>query len=351
MKIKKHEFGKLCDGRRVALYTLVNDKHMHATICTYGGIMVSLSTPDRSGNIEDVVYGFDTLSEYEGHNPYFGCIVGRYGNRIAGGQFTLDGQTYTLAKNNGNNHLHGGLVGFDKKVWAANAKETKYGPALDLKYKSPDGEEGYPGILKVKVRYTLTNDNALRIDYKATTDKKTVLNLTNHSYFNLSAGKSSTILDHFMKINADCFTPVDNEVIPTGEIRPVDNTPLDFRSATRIGDRISDRDQQMVYGGGYDHNWIVNGDAGTLRCAAEVYEEITGRLMKVYTTEPAVQFYAGNMLPEIHGKNGQTYQTRGALCLETQHYPDSPNHESFPTTELNPGETYKSTTIYTFTTK
>ena len=351
MKIKKQEFGVLSDGTHVDLYTLFNDSGMKATITNYGGIVVSLLTPDRQGEMGDVVLGYDALEAYEKRNPFFGCIVGRFGNRIANGEFPLDGETFSLARNNGENHLHGGLIGFDKKVWQAKAKETEDGPTLVLKYVSPDGEEGYPGTLTVKVIYTLTNDNALKIQYYATTDKKTVVNLTNHSYFNLSAGKSDTILDHTMMINADYFTPVDNTVIPTGEIRSVSNTPLDFHSPTLIGARINDDDTQLKFGGGYDHNWIVNGEAGELRVAAKVYDENSGRVMKVLTTEPAIQFYSGNMLPSIPGKYGLIYNNRGGLCLETQHYPDSPNKPDFPSTILGPGDTYQTTTIYKFKVK
>ncbi len=351
MKIKKQKFGTLSDGTNVDLYTLVNDSGMKAIITNYGGIVQSLFTPNHEGELEDVILGYDTLEPYENRNPYFGCIVGRYGNRIANGEFILDGQTYTLAKNDGKNHLHGGLAGFDKKVWQSRAKETAAGPALVLKYTSVDGEEGYPGTLRVKVTYTLSNDNALKIQYLATTDKKTHVNLTNHSYFNLSAGQSETILDHVMMLKADTYTPVDNTVIPTGEIRSLDNSPLDFRSPTVIGARINESDTQLKFGGGYDHNWIVNGEAGELRVAAKVFEKNSGRVMKVLTTEPAIQFYAGNMLPSVPGKNGVTYVKRGAFCLETQHYPDSPNKPDFPTTVLEPGNSYKSTTIYKFSTK
>ncbi len=351
MKIKKHIFGVLRCGTEVALYTLINDHGMKVSITNYGGIVVSLFTPDRYGDVGDVVLGFDTIEEYEKHNPYFGCLVGRFGNRIANGKFILDGPTYTLAQNDGNNHLHGGLKGFDKKVWISKAKETEEGPALVLKYTSPDGEEGYPGTLTVKVIYTLTNDNALKIKYTASTDKKTVINLTNHSYFNLSAGKSTTILDHTMMINADQFTPVDETLIPTGELRSVSNTPLDFRSPTPIGSRINDDDTQLNFGGGYDHNWVINGKANELRVAARVYDDSSGRAMEVLTTEPAIQCYAGNMLPTMIGKNQMTCVKRGGLCLETQHYPDSPNKPNFPSTALVPGDTYQTTTIYKFSTK
>ncbi len=349
MKIKKQSFGTLAGGMDIVLYTLVNAHGMRATITNYGGIVVSLMAPDRDGTFADVVLGFDTLAEYVEHSPYFGCLVGRFGNRIANGKFALKGVEYALAQNNGQNHLHGGVKGFDKCVWTARALETAEGPALVLAYVSPDGEEGYPGTLSVTVRYTLTDDNALKIDYVATTDKTTVVNLTNHSYFNLSAGAAETILDHEMLINADTFTPVDGTLIPTGELRPVAGTVMDFRAATPIGARISADDAQLEFGGGYDHNWIVNGEPGALRLAARVSEPTSGRVMEVHTTEPAIQFYAGNSLPPVlSGKAGRVYVQRGGFCLETQHYPDSPNKPEFPSTTLEPGQAYQTTTVYKF---
>jgi aldose 1-epimerase len=349
MKIKKQSFGTLADGTEVALYTLVNAQGMRATITNYGGIVVSLTAPARDGTFADVVLGFDTLAEYVSHSPYFGCLVGRFGNRIAKGKFTLKGVEYVLAQNDGQNHLHGGVKGFDKRVWTPRALETADGPALVLAYTSPDGEEGYPGTLLVTVTYTLTDDNALKVDYTATTDKTTVVNLTNHSYFNLSAGAVETILDHEMFINADTFTPVDGTLIPTGELRPVAGMPLDFRTATPIGARINVDDAQLKFGGGYDHNWIVIGEPGVQRLAARVYEPTSGRVMEVYTTEPAIQFYAGNMMPPtLPGKGGRVYVRRGGFCLETQHYPDSPNKPEFPSTMLEPGQTYQTTTMYKF---
>jgi len=349
MKIKKQSFGTLPDGAEVALYTLVNAQGMRATITTYGGAVVSLTAPDRAGTYADVVLGFDALEGYLGLNPFFGCLVGRFGNRIAHGKFTLDGVAYTLAQNDGDNHLHGGVKGFDKRLWAARAFEVADGPALELTYTSADGEEGYPGALSVTVVYTLTDANALRLEYTATTDKPTIVNLTNHSYFNLSAGAADTILDHALMLNADRFTPVDGTLIPTGELRPVAGTLLDFRAPTPIGTRINADDAQLKFAGGYDHNWIVNGAPGALRLAARVAEPTSGRVMKVYTTEPAIQFYAGNFLPPtLPGKGGAVYHWRGGFCLETQHYPDSPNKPSFPTTVLRPGETYRTTTEYRF---
>ena len=351
MKIKKEPFGTLSDGGEVALYTLVNDGGMVATITNYGGIVVSLYTPNREGTFEDVVLGFDTLQEYVDHSPFFGCLVGRVGNRIAYGKFALDGVEYELARNAGGHHLHGGRKGFDKVLWAPRALETADGPALELAYTSPDGEEGYPGTLAVQVTYTLTQNNALKIQYMAVTDRATIVNLTNHSYFNLSAGAADDILEHEMMLVADLFTPVDEALIPTGELRSVEGTPLDFRISTPIGARIAAEDEQIQLGGGYDHNWVVNGQPGDLRLTAQVKEPTSGRLMSVYTTEPAVQFYAGNMMPpSMPGKGGRTYVRRGGLCLETQHYPDSPNQPHFPSTRLAPGQSYNTTTIYGFST-
>jgi aldose 1-epimerase len=350
MKIKKEPFGTLSDGTEVALYTLVNDRGMKATITNYGGIVVSLHTPDRDGKLGDVVLGFDTFQEYAEHNPYFGCLIGRYGNRIANARFTLEGVEYALESGLGPHHLHGGFQGgFDKKVWAPKAGETAYGPALELTYTSPNGEAGYPGNLMTQVVYTLTRENALKIDYRATTDKATVVNLTNHSYFNLSAGAVDDILSHEIMIVADLFTPVDEALIPTGELRSVQGTPFDLRTPTPIGAHIDDDDEQLRYGGGYDHNWVLKGQPGELHLAVQVHEPTSGRVMSVYTTEPAVQFYAGNMMPpSMPGKGGRTYVRRGGLCLETQHYPDSPNQPHFPSTVLQPGEVYQTTTIYSF---
>ncbi len=349
MSITKQVYGKLPDDRVVDRYILVNEHGVAAAITNYGSIVLSLLVPDRDGVLGDVVLGFDTLAEYVDHSPFFGCIVGRFGNRIAHGRFTLDGVEYVLAQNDGQNHLHGGIEGFDKKVWAAQPLETADGPALELRYISPDGEEGYPGALSVRVVYTLSNDDALKIDYQATTERATVVNLTNHTYFNLTAGAADTILDHEMVIYADRFTPIDGTLIPTGELRPVEGTPLDFRTAMPVGARIESGDAQIAFGGGYDHNWVINGQAGALRPAARVYEPVSGRVVEVYTTEPAIQFYAGNMMPRsLPGKGGQVYLRRGGLCLETQHYPDSPNHPQFPSTTLRPGETYRTTTIYKF---
>jgi len=342
-------FGKLPSGEEVKIYTLTNEAGMEARITTYGGIVVSLEVPDRQGRMADVVLGFDSLDGYLKGHPYFGAIVGRYGNRIGGAQFTLDGVTYKLAANNGPNHLHGGIEGFDKKNWKVEAAERS---SLTLSYVSPDGEEGYPGTLRTRVTYTVTSDNGLRIDYEATTDKPTVVNLTNHSYFNLKDAGATSILDHEITINADRFTPVDETLIPTGELRPVEGTPFDLREPHRIGERIDAGDEQLRFGRGYDHNFVLNRTGEGLELAARVYEPATGRVLDVLTTEPGVQFYTGNFLDgTLEGKGGIVYQKRAAFCLETQHFPDSPNKPQFPSVVLRPGETYRTTTVYRFSVK
>jgi aldose 1-epimerase len=345
--VRKSSFGKTPDGTPVEIYTLRNSSGMEATIMTYGGIVTSLKVPDRNGKFGDVVLGYDNLGGYLTNSPYFGALIGRYGNRIAKGKFTLDGQTYTLATNNVPNHLHGGLKGFDKVVWTAKPVETFYGPGLELTYLSKDGEEGYPGNLSVTAIYTVTEKNELLLQYTATTDKDTVCNLTHHSYFNLRG--SGDILDHVVQINADKFTPVDSTLIPTGELKLVAETPFDFREPVAIGARIGDDNEQLKFGTGYDHNWVLNKQPGEVSLAARVYEPTTGRVMEVFTSEPGLQFYTGNFLDgTITGKRGQTYKFRDAFCMEAQHFPDSPNHPDFPTTELKPGETYKNTIAYKF---
>jgi aldose 1-epimerase len=349
MNIEKEPFGEMSRGQ-ADIYTLTNAKGGEVRITNYGGIVVSVKVPDRNGHLGDVVLGCKTLKQYVEKSPYFGALIGRYGNRIAKGKFTLNGKEYTLAVNNGPNHLHGGNVGFDKVIW--NAKEIKEPDAVGLKltYLSKDGEEGYPGNLSVTVRYLWTNDDELKIDYTATTDKPTVLNLTNHSYFNLAC--KGDILGHELMINADRFTPVDANLIPTGELRSVSGTPMDFRKPTAIGARINEPDQQLKYGPGYDHNFVLNNYDGSLRLAARVYEPTTGRVLEVYTAQPGLQFYSGNFLDgTITGKYGRVYQKHDAFCLETQHFPDSPNKPNFPSTVLNPGEKYTSTTVYKFTTR
>jgi aldose 1-epimerase len=348
-------FGHTKEGQDVKLYTLKNTNGVVAKITNYGGILTELHVPDKSGKNADVVLGYKTVDEYIKASPYFGALIGRYGNRIAKGKFTLDGKEYTLATNNGPNHLHGGKVGFDKKVWNVEAAEHHgdTGPMLKLSYSSADGEEGYPGKLDVVVTYTLTNDNALRIDYEAKTDKPTVLNLTNHSYFNLAGeGAPGDVLGHEMTINADHYLPVDATSIPTGEIAPVKGTPFDFTTPHTIGERIEQTPGKPY---GYDHNYILKGrEKDTdhkLELAARVYEPNSGRVMECWTTEPGVQLYTGNYLDGSNvGKSGKPYKIRNAFCLETQHWPDSPNQPKFPSTTLRPGETFKSTTIYKFPT-
>ena len=350
-KMQKQVFGKLGDGQSVDLYVLTNKQGMEAAITNYGGTLVSLKVPDKSGKIGDVVLGYDKVEGYESGKSYFGATVGRYGNRIAHAKFTLDGVTYTLEKNDGENHLHGG---FNKRVWRAKDVSTSAGQALELTYLSKDGEEGYPGNLSVKVVFTLSaNQNALKIDYTATTDKPTVLNLTHHSYFNLAGQGNGDVLKHQLTIHASKFTPVDATLIPTGELREVRNTPFDFLKPNAIGARIDQEDQQLKFGKGYDHNWVLDRKStDSLFLAAQVYEPETGRVMEVLTTEPGLQFYSGNFLDgSIQGKEGKTYAHRGALCLETQHFPDSPNRPDFPSTVLRPGQEFRSTTVYKFSTK
>lgn len=347
-RVEKRMFGKTKVGDSVDLYTLTNANGLETTITNFGGIVVSLRVPDRAGKMADVVLGFDALDGYLGDNPYFGAIVGRYGNRIAKGRFTLGGKEYRLATNNGPNHLHGGLKGFNKVVWQAQAT----GPAsLKLTYLSRDGEEGYPGNLTTVVEYSLTDANELKISYTATTDKDTVVNITNHSYFNLAGEGAGDILGHRMQIYADRFTPVDSTLIPTGELKSVAGTPFDFRQPHSIGERIGAADEQIKFGGGYDHNLVVNGNPGTLRPAARVIEPKSGRVMEVLTTEPGVQFYSGNFLDGSNkGKGGKPYKHRYGFCLETQHFPDSPNRPKFPSTTLKAGQKMQSSTVYRFLT-
>ena len=344
--IQTSEFGAI-DGQPVTLFTLTNASGANVGIIEYGGIVVSLNVPDRDGNLGDVVLGFDTLDAYIADTPYFGAITGRYANRIAGGKFEVDGTAYELPVNNGPNSLHGGIKGFDKVVWKGTPTES--GDGVSFAYVSQDGEEGYPGTLESTVTYTWTDSNELRIDYEASTDKPTVVNLTNHSYFNLKDGGASSILDHELMINASQYTPVDATSIPLGEIASLDGSPLDFREPTAIGARIEEEDEQLGFGAGYDHNYVIDRDAGGLALAATVNEPDSGRVMDVLTAEPGVQFYSGNFLDGHHlGKGGVAYQRRSGFCLETQHYPDSPNQPDFPSTVLRPGETYKTSTVYKF---
>jgi aldose 1-epimerase len=347
--VKKQAYGKLPDGTPIELYTLSNSNGMQAGIITYGGTVVSLTAPGRNGKFADVVLGADSLEGYLKQTNFFGAIIGRYGNRIGHGAFMLDGKQYILPKNDGANTLHGGPQGFDKRVWKASPVGAAEGQGLELTYVSRDGEEGFPGTLSVKVVYTLTTRNELTIEYTAATDKDTVVNLTNHSYFNLAGQGEGDILGHQVMIDADRFTPVDAGLIPTGELRAVKGTPFDFTTATAIGARIGQNDPQLKPGNGYDHNWVLNKGNGGLTKAAEVYEPKTGRVLEVWTTEPGVQFYTGNSLDgAVRGKDGKVYPFRSAFCLETQHYPDSPNKPSFPATALKPGGAYRTTTIYRF---
>ena len=351
-KMEKKPYGTTADGVAVDEYTLTNANGMEVKVITYGGIITSIKVPDRDGNMANVALGFNNLQDYETKSPYFGCITGRYANRIAKGKFTIDGTEYTLAVNNGPNALHGGLKGFDKVVWKAQEISAADGVALELSYLSPDGEEGYPGNLDVKVVYTLTDNNEIRIDYTATTDKPTVVNLTNHTYFNLAGEGSGDIYDHILMINADKYTPDDPTLIPTGELAPVEGTPFDFRIPKTIGPGQRSNHPQIVIGKGYDHNWVLSRpslDDKSLMLAARLYEPNSGRVLEVWTTEPGVQFYAGNFLDgSLYGTTGKAYRQSDGLCLETQHFPDSPNHPNFPSTVLRPGETYQTTTIFKF---
>jgi aldose 1-epimerase len=342
-------FGALPDGREVELYTLSNDSGMRVSVTTYGGIITALTAPDRDGELDDVVLGFENLDGYLAGHPYFGALIGRYGNRIAGGTFALDGQRYELARNNNNNHLHGGIAGFDKALWSPRPRSTPDGPQLELAYVSEDGEEGYPGRIEVTVTYTLGQLSELRIDYRATTDAPTPINLTNHSYFNLAGAGSGDILKHELTLDANRFTAVDCQLIPTGEMRDVAGTPFDFRQPHAIGARIEDGYEQLRYGHGYDHNFVLNSAGRDLSLAARVTEPTTDRVLEVLTREPGVQFYSANFLDGgITGKGGAVYGRRCAFCLETQHFPDSPNRPEFPNTILRPGEFYETTTIYRF---
>jgi aldose 1-epimerase len=347
-KIEKTFFGKLPNGQTVDLYTLKNANGMEVKISNYGGIITHWTAPDKDGKYEDVVMGYDSLAGYLAATPYFGAIIGRYGNRIAKGKFTLEGKNYILAKNNNENSLHGGTVGYDKVLWNVEALEWAES-ALKLTYLSKDGEEGFPGNVNITVVYTLQNDNSLKIDYSATTDKTTVINLTNHSYFNLS-GMKKDILDHEVTINADRFLPVDKGLIPTGELRLVKGSVFDFTKSISIGKGINEvKDEQIKLGGGYDHAWVLNKKDNELSLAATVLEKTSGRKMKVMTTEPAIQFYTANFLDgSIIGKGGVKYTKRLGLCLESEHYPDSPNQTAFPSVVLRPKETYSTTTIYQF---
>jgi aldose 1-epimerase len=350
--ITVNPFGQLKNGTQAHLYTLQNSSGFRADITDFGGAVVNLLVPDKNGTLVDVSLGFDNVADYQSRSPYFGAAIGRYGNRIGAKGFTLDGKAYTPPLNSGPPEarctLHGGTVGFDKVIWRARPTTLDGDPALVLEYTSPDGDQGFPGTLSVSVTYRVTADNALRIDYRATTDKPTVANLTNHTYFNLTGAGAGTILDHVLTINGSRITPVDPHLIPTGEFMPVAGTPFNFTAPHVIGERIGADHEQIKFGGGYDHNWVLDHPAGELALVATLHDPQSGRNMEVLTTEPGMQFYTGNFLNGLKGKNGHSYPKRSGLCLETQHYPDSPNRPEFPSTTLRPGETYESTTIYRF---
>jgi aldose 1-epimerase len=350
-KVQVSDFGKTSEGIAVYRYVLSNRKGIEAVVTSYGATLVSLRVPDRNGKAADIVLGYDDLAGYEEGKSFLGATIGRYGNRIAGGEFTLDGKVFHLPKNDGPNSLHGGTRGFNKRVWTGVDRSRADAQVLELSYTSPDGEEGYPGTLKAKVTYTLPAEaSELRIDYSATTDKDTIVNLTNHSYFNLSGDASKEIVDHQLLLRAPQFTPVDATLIPNGELRAVRGTPFDFTVPTTIGARINQDHEQLKFGKGYDHNWVLERTKkGALQLAAEVFEPTSGRVLQVLTTEPGIQFYSGNFLDgTAKGKGGQLYSHRTGLCLETQHFPDSPNHPKFPSTVLKPGEPYRSTTVLRF---
>ena len=350
--VTRDRFGTMPDGTPVDIFTLRNGHGMEVRAITYGGIIVSLRVPDRSGAVGDVVLGYDSLAGYLGDSPYFGAIVGRYGNRIANGRFTLDGVTYQLARNNGPNHLHGGVRGFDKVVWDAEPVSNDSGVGVRFTHVSPDGDQSYPGTLHAEVRYLLTPDDSLIVDYHATTDKATPVNLTQHSYFNLDGQGTRDILDDVLWINADRYTPVDSTLIPTGQLASVEGTPFDFRTPTPIGARIGQDNRQLQYAGGYDHNFVLNQTDSGLTHAARLESPSTGRTLDVYTDQPGLQFYSGNFLDgSITGKDGRVYNHRFGLCLETQHFPDSPNEPDFPSTILRPGAQYQSRTVFAFGTE
>ena len=347
--MKKEIFGRTPDGEKVESYELTNANGLEARIITFGAAVVSLRVPDRAGRMADVVLGFETMDGYAKGDRYFGAIIGRFANRIRRGRFVLDGIEYKLGTNDGGNHLHGGTRGFDKALWKASTVERSNDSSVALTYLSPDGEEGYPGNLSVEATYTLTGRNELRLDCVATSDKDTIVNLTNHCYFNLAGQGDGDILAHELMIDAESFAPVDSELIPNGGLRPVRGTPFDFRQMTAIGDRINQDDDQIRLAGGYDHNFVLNGESGTLRRAAMVRERASGRVMSVYTTQPGLQFYSGNFLDgRSTGKGGKVYKHRYGFCLETQHFPDSPNNPTFPSVVLRKGRQYQSTTVYSF---
>lgn len=349
--IYRSEFGTTKNGEPVSVFTLSNANGISISVINYGGAVISLKTPDHEGEFENIVLGYETLADYESGVSYMGALIGRFANRIANGVFELNGETYSLATNAGHTHLHGGELGFDKVVWDAEASIRSDGPSLLLKYTSADGEEGYPGTLRVRVRYTLTSDNKLQIDYEASTNRVTPINLTSHCYFNLSGDMKRDILDHHLEISADLFTPVDQALIPTGEYCPVEGTPFDFRTAKSIGKEINADNQQIRLAHGFDHNWVIDMQAdGEMKYVATLSNFESGRVLKVHSTEPGLQFYSGNALSTMGTSNRMCYKNRDGLCLETQHFPDSPNQPKFPSTTLRPGEVYRSRTIYAFST-
>ncbi len=352
INIEKKAFGKTSDGADVSQYILKNSNGMEVSVINYGGIITSWKAKDRDGNYKDIVLGFNDLSDYESSSPYFGALIGRYGNRIKEGKFNLDGVEYILAVNNGENHLHGGIKGFDKVIWDIEKDVHESSASLILRYMSRGMEEGYPGNLNVKVTYTLTNEDELKVRYEADTDKRTVVNLTQHSYFNLSSDLSRDILGHQITIDADYFLPVDTALIPTGEFRDVEGTPFDFKESKRVGDDIDEVDRQLTFGNGYDHCWVLNNQDEGVRYVASAYDPLSGRLLEIFSDQPGIQFYSGNFLDgTLKSKDGGTYGFRSGFCLETQHYPNSPNQESFPSIILNPGEKYESETIFRLSSK
>ena len=352
VNIDKKPFGVTKDGIDINQYILKNSNGMQISVINYGGIITSWKAKDRDGSYEDIVLGFDNLSDYESSSPYFGALIGRYGNRIKEGKFSLDGVDYTLEVNNGENHLHGGVKGFDKVIWEVEKEVKEASASLILRHISADMEEGYPGNLDVKVIYTLTNDDELKVRYEAETDKKTIVNLTQHSYFNLSANLSRDILAHQITIDADSFLPVDKTLIPSGELRDVEGTPFDFRKPKRVGDDINEDYTQLTLGNGYDHCWVLNNQNEGVRFVASAYDTLSGRSLEIFSDQPGIQFYSGNFLDgTLKSKDGGNYEFRSGFCLETQHYPNSPNQESFPSVILNPGEKYNTETIFRFSTR
>jgi len=352
MKIKRESFGKLSDGKEVDIFTLRHPDGSEARLTNYGAAVVSLQVPDKYGKIENVVLGFDEIESYEKIRAFYGAIVGRYGNRISKGRFTLDGESYNLPTNHGENSLHGGINGFDRQLWEVKDFNVDNSAFVKFYYFSKDGEEGYPGNLEVTVVYRFTLDHELIIEYEISADQKTVKNVTNHAYFNLSGDVKRDILEQELVLNSEKFTPIDKGLIPTGEIRSVENTPFDFRKSKPIGEDINVENEQLKFGLGYDHNWILSEVENTLKNAGSVYDTQSGRFMEIFTTEPSIQFYSGNFMDGSHaGHSGRVYKYREAMCLETQHYPDSPNHSNFPSTVIHPGKTYKSLTKYKFSTK